>query len=423
MHSATKAAECIFLKKSEKRNKMKRIVYILAVILAFSCTICAFVGCEKEEEIVYTDYSVKFIDTFNAPVANVVVKFTYPDGTVKSRVTEEDGTASLKNVPEGDYQVHIDTEFSKVITDNASFCLSKDNTSITVVVFQESKSTEIYGELEGRTYAQPIGVGEHDIYCDGAEMSYFIFHAQQQGTYKVSLPSNAKATVGYYGIPLFVQSTHKANGEYDGKSFELVIRDIATPYVFGIFSDEESVEKLTIERTGEAPFDPHYADWTTVLPENDIPKCTLPEGAILDDLNIASSNLSVTLGDDGYYYTSDGQLVYLRIGSTGYASYLDVSIAYIAGLVDKNFGQNFGGYVYDENGEFVAKYSFNEMLAAYYEQCDSTGVYPLTEELATAIKVHGNSAGWWKPGTVNYLFGNMTVDPDTAWLFLCCTIL
>jgi hypothetical protein len=131
--------------------------------------------------------------------------------------------------------------------------------------------------------------------------------------------------------------------------------------------------------------------------------------------------LSVTLGDDGYYYTNSGELVYIRVNSVPNSGYLDVSIALIAGLVDKNIGQNFGGYVYDENGQFVGKYSYNEMLASYFEKLDSTGVYPLTQELAEAIQVHGGSMGWWKPDTVNYLFNGVDVNFDNAWLFLCCT--
>ena len=100
---------------------------------------------------------------------------------------------------------------------------------------------------------------------------------------------------------------------------------------------------------------------------------------------------------------------------------MDVSIAFIAGLIDQNHGQNFGGYVYDNNGDFVGKYTYNNMLATYLECCDK-GVYPLTEELAEAIKCHGNSVGWWTPGTANFLFDGVMYNKDTVWLFLCCTV-
>jgi len=69
----------------------------------------------------------------------------------------------------------------------------------------------------------------------------------------------------------------------------------------------------------------------------------------------------------------------------------------------------------------VGKYSYNDMIAAYYEHCDSNGVYPLTEELAEAIKLHGKSAGWWNPTSPDFLFNGKPYKEENAWLFLCCT--
>jgi hypothetical protein len=219
---------------------------------------------------------------------------------------------------------------------------------------------------------------------------------------------------------MFVQNSHRGEGEYDGKQFELIIQDPETPYVLG-FKNLGAIANLTIERKGDAPFDPQFAPWTSIPASADIVDFALPEGAILTDINISDPTLSVVLGEDGCYYTSDGKPVYLRISSISQAKYLDVSIAFIAGLIDQNFGQNFGGYVYDENGNFVGKYSYNTMLESYYEKCDENGVYPLTEELAEAIKCHGNSAGWWNPNSGNYLFSSTIVYDENAWLFLCCT--
>ena len=95
-------------------------------------------------------------------------------------------------------------------------------------------------------------------------------------------------------------------------------------------------------------------------------------------------------------------------------------IAFIAGFVDENHGQNFGGFVYDDEGNFVGKYSYNSMIESYLQYCDH-GVYPLTEELAEAVKLHGQNAGWWNPTSGNYLFSNVLAVLENAWLFACCT--
>ncbi len=280
----------------------------------------------------------------------------------------------------------------------------------------------IYGAVEDGTTAEPVGTGTHTFEGEAGKTSYAVFTPGRTGIYKISFNSDDEGmTIGYYGLPMVVQPNHCGDGEYDGKTFEFVVHDGDTPRVIGINFTKTTSAELIIERTGDAPFDPQYAPWTEVPAPTDIDKCHLPKETILTDLDVTDPTLSVTRGDDGYYYTSDGKLVYIRIGSVGQNGYLDVSIAYIAGLVDQNFGSNFGGYVYDENGEFVDKYSYNSLLKAYYEKCSGSGVYPLTDDLAEAIQLHGNNCGWWRYGTVNYLFNGVGVVVENAWLFLCCT--
>ena len=282
---------------------------------------------------------------------------------------------------------------------------------------------ELYGAVEDGATAFPVGAGEHTLEAEANKSAYVVFTAGREGVYKIYFVSDDMGmTVGYYGNPMVMQPHHCGDGEYDGKSFEMIIRDAETPHVIGINFTIDTTATLVIERIGDPPFDPQYAPWTYVEAEEDIEKCTLPAGSTLKDIDVTDPSVSVHLGDDGYYYTSDGKLVYVRIGSVCNAKYLDVSVAYIAGFVDQNFGNNFGGYVYDENGEFVGKYSFNGLIKSYYESCDANGVCPLTAELANAIQIHGNSAGWWKFGTVNYLFNNVPLVVENAWLFLCCTV-
>ena len=403
---------------------MKKAIKILTFMLALFGVIGLMVACDGENETDYADYSVTVVDGLGNPMPNVMVKFTNSDGESKKRVTDTEGYAALKNVKTGNYKITLEKGYSTAEFDKSEYELTAETTSLKVIVRDEEKSVDIYGEIGSDAFAYTVSAGSYNIPCPEDEyMIYFVFYAQTKGVYKVTLSSDDEdKTVGYYGIPMFVQTTHRGESEYDGKTFELVIQDTATPYVLGIKSSEAVAANLTIERIGDAPFDPYYAPWTEVTAEFEIEKCDLPDGAYLTDLNVTDKNLTVTLGDDGYYYTSDGKLVYLRINSVSAASYLDVSIAFIAGLVDKNFGQNFGGYVYDENGEFVGKYTYNTMLASYYECCDSSGVYPLTAELAEAIQVHGNSNGWWNPDAANYLFNGIPVVEDNAWLFLCCTV-
>ena len=376
---------------------------------------------QEENPLTYGDYSVKIVDGLGNPVSQVVVKYISNDGaTTKTRLTGADGVASLSNVPLGNYQVILEKGLSTAGFETWEYELTADSRELEIIVRDEAITTDIYGEFN--SFAYSVGVGSYTVPTDDNYSIYVVFHATKTGIYRFTLDSaDADATIGYYGMPLYVQATHRGEGDYDGRSFEIIVQDTATPYVIGVNIVNSADTSFSIERVADAPFDPYHAPWTIVPAKAELSKCDLPEDVVLTDLDITDKNLSVTLGEDGYYYTNDGELVYIRLGSISTKKYLDVSIAYIAGFVDSNFGQNFGGYVYDDNGDFVGKYSYNDMIGSYYEICDSKGVCPLTAELAEAIICHGNSSGWWNPDAMNFLFSDVDYVVENAWLFLCCT--
>ena len=378
-------------------------------------------------EITYKDYVVTIVDTLGQPMDNIVVKFTTPDGEVKTRVTEQ-GIASLKNVAEGEYKVNLDLGVSSAIVETTDYTLTKDLTEIVIIARDADNSLDIYGDIADGSYGSVIMVGEYNISCNADEPLYYVFNARQTGVYKVSISSDSDATVGYYGMPMFVQANHCGDGPYDGKSFEVIIQDITTPYVFGIKSASNASVKLVIERTGAAPFDPNFAPWINIGAPDNLTPCDTA-GKELEDIDIADSDLEVSLGDDGYYYTNDGRLVYIRITSvTGYGRYesqtfipvLNGSLALLAGGVNEDIGITIGGYVYDDDGNFVNKYCFNDLIIAYMDMVDETyGVVPMTEDLANCIKIHGTSNGWYNSESNGYIFEGILVEPELSWLFLC----
>lgn len=436
---------------------MKRIVGILAIILLISTVFMTLVGCNNnknkpdddtdnkddnnvgedvegdgnnEDEVVYQDYTVKVADGLGIPVSDVIVTFKNDAGEEKMRVTDKDGMASYKNAPAGNYTVLIKQGYSDVEIIQSEYRLSKDITSVNVTVRNPKIISEIYGAVPDNTLAYGVGVGEYNPVCSLDERTFFVFNARAAGVYRISIETDdANATVGYYGLPMFVQQEHCGEGEYDGRSFDIVIQDPATPYVLGISLTEQLPVSLNIERTGDAPFDPNYAEWITVQATADIEKLDF-EGKTLVNLEIEGDKIDITLGDDGHYYTADGKKVYIRIttispyGYTNenfeYVHVLGGSLAFLAGYVDQNVGGNIGGYVYDDNGNFLAKYSYNEMIKTYMDNADAKyGVVALTEELVECLMLHGESNGWFDPDSPTYLFRNVDINPENAWLFLC----
>ena len=394
---------------------------LAAVVVGIVLLIVLLPGDSGSSEPQFLDYEVLVVDEIGTPISNIIVKFIDENGVTKTKVTDKTGIAKLENVLAGNYTVLLDKGFSETEIIISEYSLTADKTSITARVKNSANVVEIFGVVDEGTTAAVLSAGDYSICLEASKTSYYVFYAPSSGTYKVScVPADDSVTVGFYGIPMFIQDHHIGDGPYDGKTFDLIIHDFDTPYTLGVTSENAGDVTLKIERTGDAPFDPSYAPWTVVNATATLTQLTLPAGTTLRDIDITDANLSVTLGDDGYYHTSDGKIVYLRLNSISDANYLDVSFAFIAGFVDENHGQNFGGFVYDDAGNFVGKYSYNSMIESYLQYCDR-GVYPLTEELAEAVKLHGQNAGWWNPASGNYLFSNVLAVLENAWLFACCT--
>ena len=484
---------------------MKKILKLLVVAALCVATLLCVTSC-GEDEPSYADYKISVVDFMGNPISNVVATFTDVDGNTKKTITSKDGTANFKNFTVGKNSVLLEKGLSDADIMQERYTFAEGVTEMRIVLRNEKTSVGVVGEIEDGQYAYPVGVGSHKVLTEANHTSYVIFNAPSTGIYKVSFNSaDTEMTVGYYGGPMYVQNSHRSDGEYDGKSFELVIQDAGTPYVIGLNCKSTTDSTLIIERKGDAPFDPQFAQGTTVNATEDFKYYTtcvldklivetstsiieyaitavtvetvgigyngtylataeggdtknikIEDGSItidgktykysikngipqilddsneplndlklsvsgnLTDLDVSDASLSVSKGDDGYYYAKDGKRVYVRIGSA--SSYLDASLALLAGYENDNVGINIGGYVYDESGNFEGKYSYNEMIGKYYEYSDANGVYPLTEELIEAIKLHGNSTGWWNPDAANFLFAGKPYVAENAWLFLCCTV-
>ena len=217
------------------------ITVVIGIVMAI---VLPGLFADKTPEPVYGDYTISIVDGLNNPMSNVVVKFTYPDGTTKSRITEADGVASIKNVELGDYKVTLEKGFSNAIIDVASYNLTKDNTSLKLVLHDETKTMEVYGAVKDGTHAYIVNEKSYNIPCVAGNDAYFVFNAHTTGIFRVSISdASDDVTVGYYGIPMFVQDNHRAEGEYDGKTFEITIQDTATPYVFGVKSTKDKKYK------------------------------------------------------------------------------------------------------------------------------------------------------------------------------------
>ncbi len=407
-----------------KLTKNQWIAIIVAaaavLVIALSVTLVLLLN-GKADEPVYADHNVTVIDMVGRPIKDVMVKFIGNDGTSKTRVTGEDGIATYKNALVGNFKIEIKAGTSSAVIETPEYKFADGSSELTVVLRNSETSTDIYGDrISEGSFAGTVSSGEYQIPAGKSGLDYYVFSAKTAGTYKISInSSNLQTTVGYYGHPMVVRTDDIYAGKNDGKGYELVVQEAGAPYVIGVDRKDASAFTLKIERLGDAPFDPAFAPWTVVPATEDFEKCVIPAGKTLVDLDVTDATLSATLGADGYYHTADGALVYIRIKSA--SKYWETELARLVGQMDNTTGINIGGYLYDSEGNYLNKYSYNDMIISYIDYCDDeNGVYPLTKELADAIKFHGERAGWWTPTSINYLFADYDEIKENAWLFICC---
>ncbi|MBQ7386844.1 MAG: hypothetical protein IJW03_01620 [Clostridia bacterium] len=419
---------------------MKKIITALLAASLLLCTLVLAVSCKDGGDGESFDYTVTVTDGGGVAVKGIIIKLYDDTGTqVGANVTDAGGKAVFKNILAGEYTAKIANSTTKYNFLNTDYELvaTKDGSVISFIETLGEDTMEIYGAVADDTQAHLITPGYYSADIAAGETVYFVLNVAEEGTYRVDYTSKSDAYIGYYGIPMFVQAAHclDSEGEYDGQGFNVEVSDINTPHVIGITAESDATVVLNVKRTGELPNRPEYMDWVEIPARAELSKYTLPTGATLGEFDITDPELEIVLEKNGKYYTKDGNLIVLRICTAPESPYLAytefASLKELAGLLkDENgnstgtMGMNIGGYIYDSEGNFVTKETYNSMIATYIEYCDETaGVYPLTDELINMIKVHGNSSGWWRNGTVNYLFNTNVINEEYAWLFICSYVI
>ena len=427
-------------KKSKLSGKMIAVISSAAVaVVAIIATVTAILlsggnadnGGNGGENTPVTPvtYTITVTDPDGNPVSDVWVYLTAPDGSSKMRVSSTDGTATYKNMTPADYTVTLEQGQSTAsIPTNASYSVPKGTTSLTITLsreINEDNKTQIFGagfsESEP-TYAYFISAGVYTASLTEG-MNYYIFTTNSSGVYEIKVDSSdGDVTVGVYGNPLNVFQNDISNSEGKRTLIEVTplnVGDNPTPFVIGIDSSAALSCNFSISKISNVEDDPSYHPWNDVSAKQ-APgsKVVIPSGKTLVDFDITNRNLKVSLNEaDKCYYTNDGRLVYIRVSKD--SPYL-AAFALIAGFIDENVAQTFGGYIYN-NGQYVGKNRYNGMIETYHNVSDTTyGVVPLTEELAEAIKITGEHNGWWNPESNGFRLSEVVgLYAENAWLFAC----
>ncbi len=376
-------------------------------------------------------YTVSVEDYKGEPVAGVIVRLldasgnsfkAQPVGVSGEKIA---GRADFTDVKSGSYAVALLSTTPGKALKYSEVTVSEENKHVTVLVYDllSEKEYPIYGSAVPENSFAYTANGSGGYSLDTvAGITYVIFFADEKGIYELSV-DNGK--IGFFGNPMNVFDEAILSDDdmffvLSDKKIKIEIPDVNTPYVIGIESEAAGSAVIKASRVSALPKRPTYDEFVNVTAKATLSQYTLDTTLYnLVDVDIKSRSFSVELGEDGYYYTSDGKLVVIRINTA--SSYID-SLAVMAGLIDENIGGNISGYIYDGEGNYLRKELYNDMIASYSAVADeATGVYPLTEEMANAIKNVGALRGWWSDGGAN-IFDEQTkpfVNKDIAWLLMC----
>lgn len=409
--------------------KIKRIVALLLVAVLCVGLLAACGGDAA--------YKVTVLDGQGNPyTTGVIVKFMQGTTQAGMQPVDEKGIAQ-KTLPKGDYTVEL------VFTDNSvsgyydteTAKLSAKETQVQIVLYNSvgGEGETLFATSpvtgEGKDYtAYTVAAGSTYVSLEAEERNYFLFVPTEAATYQFSINDNTFA-IGYYGSPFFVQDNSAA--EVTDNTFTVSVSESmigegntgTSVLVIGIDGGAEKANGiLTIKNIGEPEHTIADEPWTPYVTSHTPAPFTLKLGAgekltYVDIKGSTADNQVVYNEADGYYHygKADGPVVYINFGKT--SPY--VSLQTVIQGDGPVGGAPIREYFYDENGEFVKKEDYTDILSGYFENMDKAlFVYPLNNDLVYILQNGCN--GWWDVDSPDYIFEGC--NPEIGWMFALCYI-
>lgn len=413
-------------------KKMKRIGAALLMLVMLSAIL--FTGC-GEKQTVSGDavYTVKVVTADGQPCTeNVIVKFMQNGEQAAMLPVNANGSVE-KTLTRGDYSVELIFTDDTVAYqyDKETAVLSADKTEVEIKLTKglSNKTTVLY--VDGEEYAAySADVGSTNVTVTENIRNYFLFVPREAGVYQFSV-DNQELKLGYYGGNtnfIFPESAVEVvdNTFSTSISASMIGSEGGTGTTVVILGIDGVAEKkdcvLTITRTGDPEMTVSDYPWTEYKTTHEVKPYTLEmtEGQQLVYMDIMSETAKHTFvynETDGYYHldTAEGPVIHVHLAKG--APYVSLQVM-IQGDGPMG-GAPIRNYFYDEEGNFVKKEDYTDIMVEYFENMDQKqGVYPLTDDLIYIIK--NACSGWWNSESPDYIFTDC--NPELGWMFACCWV-
>ena len=361
-------------------------------------------------------YMVTVEDYFGNPMTGAVVSFVKDGAMVAMQQVNDQGVVSMA-LDEGTYTVSLSFT-DGVVRHYQPVTLTPDAAAATVRV------AENVSDETGKLYGEPVHyvkVGGTYVTLQSDIDNYFLFAPEEEGIYKFTT-SDPSAQISYWGGNIHYIWNQTANTDFADNAFtrEVKTENLGVVHIIGVTGAEDAIIEIT--RIGGPTYDPiRESAWVPYTLSWLPTTFKLPAGTTLTNVDVTGSTdyYKIVLNEtDGFYHvgSADGPVLYMNLGTD--APY--VSMYQLLGLTGFG-GTRFGHYFFDENGEFLYKESYNDGMIMYAQKI-SSGVYPVTADLAYMMQMGGEDKGWWDESNPNYLFGDLSapLNKEIAWMFACC---
>lgn len=425
-----------------KNGKIKRIVH--ALMLAAALVGCAMLsGCS--DDTIVSDSELTYKVTVNDPAGTpcttgVIVCFYDGDTQVAMQPCGETGVVE-KTLAAGEYAVKLQFtsgEDAYHYEDGLTVTPDKPELEVKLMARPSGEGTllgvsvntdpdDVFATEQREYTAYDIGVGETYADITVGDMTYFLFTPTEAGKYQISISEGDGCSIAYYGSKNFIRQI-PAVDPADGVTTLTVKADGinlsdetgTTIWVLGVKTENLTNCVISIVRAGDPDWEPSDEEWIIYETTAKLTQCEVPEGTKFTNFDLTADGYTLVYNEtDGYYHkdTADGPVIYMYL--TKDTKYIDC----FQTILDNTPVR---AYIYDSNGNFTRKEAYGTCLKEYFAYADvSYGVYPLTEDLKYIIQTFGDKSGWWDSTNAGYLFSDMTsagvkVNPDVAWLLMCC---
>ena len=376
------------------------------------------------------EYTLHLKDGAGNPITDGLVTAYSGEDSVGMKRIGDTGTVVFTLMP-GTYTLSFDNISEDLVYDSDAAVFTETIRELSVVFYNKALPAQTvfatpFADKEGREY-ETLGISEGSYLLDliPGEMNYFIFTPEREGNFRVSATASKAVDIGAYGSPMFVLQSK--NIAMDGDTFLMVIRPAyigdgdneTTKFVIGVYGEADSCV-LSILYESAYVRTPEDAIWLDVAPTAKLEGFNIEyDNYRVTDLDLTNPDLKIVYNEkDGFYHhmTADGPVVLVRIASAS---------PYLAAFSDICEVTRLCAYIYDENGNFDRKESYNSLVAAYAAVADEkSGLYPLTDDIIYVIKSAGEYNKWWDFSGERHIFGESAprIVVDNAYLFAACYI-